>query len=396
MRSFTKSFTQPEPLSEAAIARAVAVMRTGSLHRYNADAGEGEAAALEREYAAWQGAEFCIACASGGYALQTALRSAGLKHGDLVLANAWTLAPVPGAIHAVGGVPVFVEIGDDCRIDVDDLAAKADASGAKLLMLSHMRGHIGDMDAVMEVCDARGVSVIEDCAHTMGAAWKGERSGNFGRAACFSTQTYKHMNSGEGGLLTTDDPDLAARATVLSGSYMLYERHGAGPDAAAFEQVRLETPNVSGRMDNLRAAILREELKGLEARVEAWNARYAVLEAALAEAPGLAPIPRRNEEAIVGSSIQFQARGIGAARLPDFVAALGARGVEVKWFGEATPKGFTSRYDSWRYLGEATPLPNTLAALACLLDMRIPLAFDLDDCRQIGAIVQEEAARFNT
>ena len=371
-----------------------AVLQTGRLHRYNVDAGEeSEAAALEREYAAWQGADYCIACTSGGYALQLALRAAGLQAGDKVLANAWTLAPVPGAIYASGGQPVFVEIDNACRIDLTDLASKADASGAKFLMPSHMRGHIADMEAIQAICESRGIVMIEDCAHTMGARWNGVLSGNFGYIACFSTQTYKHMNSGEGGLLTTNDPEIAARATILSGSYMLYDRHGAGPDATAFADVRLTTPNCSGRMDNMRAALLRAQLPDLPSKIDAWNRRYAILEAAIAQTQGLAPIPRPASEAYVGSSIQFQAISLEPAQVPDLLARLAARGVEVKWFGEADPRGFTSRYDTWRYLADINPLPNTLDALSKLLDMRIPLTFDEADCALIGAIIGEETAK---
>ena len=94
----TKSFTQQEPIPEEAVARVVEILRSGRLHRYNLAPGEeSEAAALEREFAAWQGVRYCVACASGGYALHVALRAAGLEPGDKVLANAWTLAPVPGA-----------------------------------------------------------------------------------------------------------------------------------------------------------------------------------------------------------------------------------------------------------------------------------------------------------
>ena len=97
-----------------------------------------------------------------------------------------------------------------------------------------MRGHLCDMDRLVPICDRRGVALIEDCAHTMGATWRGRRSGSFGLAGCFSTQTYKHMNSGEGGLLVSDDAEFMARATILSGSYMLYARHGAGPERRHF------------------------------------------------------------------------------------------------------------------------------------------------------------------
>ena len=210
--SFTKTFTQQEPIPEAGIQRAVEILQTGRLHRYNLVDGEtSEASVLESEFAKWQGVDYCVACTSGGYAIQLALRVCGVKQGDKILANAYTLAPVPGAMHNVGGEPVLVDIDENYHIDLDDLDAKASASGAKFLLLSHMRGHIADMDKIMQICHHHAICQIEDCAHTMGAKWRGIRSGNFGKVAAFSTQTYKHMNSGEGGFLTTNDAEIAAR-----------------------------------------------------------------------------------------------------------------------------------------------------------------------------------------
>ena len=150
---FTKAFTQQEPIPESGIARAVELMRQGRLHRYNLDKNDpNDTSQLEEAFAAWQGADYCLACTSGGYSIQLALRVCGVKQGDLVLANAYTLAPVPGAIHAVGGVPVLVDIDDNYHIDLDDLESKAASSQAKFLLLSHMRGHIADMDQVTEIC----------------------------------------------------------------------------------------------------------------------------------------------------------------------------------------------------------------------------------------------------
>jgi dTDP-4-amino-4,6-dideoxygalactose transaminase len=210
---FKGSFTQQEPIPAAAIEAAVAVMRTGRLHRYNLVGDEiGEVSRLEEEFAAFTGAKYCLAVASGGYAMSCALRAIGVGHGDRVLSNGFTLAPVPGAIASVGAQPVFVETTEALTIDIDDLAEKARASGGRVLLLSHMRGHICDMDRLMQVCDGLGIRVIEDCAHTMGAEWNGMPSGRHGLAACYSTQTYKHINSGEGGLITSDDPDLMSFA----------------------------------------------------------------------------------------------------------------------------------------------------------------------------------------
>ena len=391
MKQFEKSFTQQEAIPAKGIEDAVAILQSGRIHRYNTGPGElAETSLLEQEYAAYQGAKYCLAVTSGGQAMQIALRAAGLKHGDKILANAYTLAPVPGAIHACGGVPVFVEIGHDWLTDIDDLRAKAKSSGAKFFMLSHMRGHIADMDAIVAICEEFGITLIEDCAHTMGAKWQGKRSGNFGKVACFSTQTYKHMNSGEGGFLTTDDEELAARAVILSGSYMLYERHGAAPGDEVFRRIRLDTPNCSARLDNLRATILRAQLDHLDQNCKRWNDRYQALEAGLRGVAGIHVIERPQHEAYVGSSFQFHAH---VRDIPELVAACGKRGVELKWFGGEEPVAFTSRYDSWQYFGKVDPLPKTLKTLSTTIDLRVPLTFSLEDCSDIADIIADEAAR---
>lgn len=385
---FTGSFTQQEALPEAAIEAALNVLRHGRLHRYNVTEAElGETALLEQEFAAQVGAKYCLAVASGGYALATALRAIGVKHGDRVLTNAFTLAPVPGSIAAVGATPVFVGVTEELTIDLEDLAAKADQ--ATVLMLSHMRGHLCDMDRLMQICDAAGITVIEDCAHTMGAAWNGVASGRVGAVGCYSCQTYKHVNSGEGGLLITDDAEIAARAIMLSGSYMLYERHLAAPDPEVFEQVKYETPNISGRMDNLRAAILRPQLADLDRQVERWNARYQTVEAGLRDTPGLTLVERPQAERYVGSSIQFLLLDWSADSIAEVISRCARRGVELKWFGGAEPAGFTSRYDSWRYAA-AQSLPKSDRILAAILDMRVPLTFSLEDCAQIARIIRAE------
>jgi dTDP-4-amino-4,6-dideoxygalactose transaminase len=387
---FTGSFTQQEPLPPAAIDAALAVLQHGRLHRYNTAPGElSETALLEQEFAAQVGAKYCLAVASGGYAMATALRAAGVKAGDKVLTNAFTLAPVPGAIAAVGGVPVFVGVTEALVIDLEDLKAKLDQAG--VLLLSHMRGHLCDMDQLMALCDAAGVIVIEDCAHTMGAYWGDVPSGRFGAVGCFSCQTYKHVNSGEGGLLITDDAQIAARAVMYSGSYMLFERHLAAPPPAAFDQIKFETPNISGRMDNLRAAILRPQIAALPTQVGRWNARYAILEEGLRDTPGLLTVTRPAQERMVGSSFQFLLPGWSADKVTAVIDRCAQRGVELKWFGAAEPAGFTSRYDSWRYVPSA-PLPATDAILAGLIDMRVPLTFSHEDCALIARIIRSEVA----
>ncbi|MBU3000722.1 DegT/DnrJ/EryC1/StrS family aminotransferase [Roseovarius nubinhibens] len=387
---FTGNFTQQEPIPDEGIAAALEVMKSGRLHRYNLVGDEvGETGMLEREFAAYTGAKYALAVASGGYAMATALRAIGVKPGEKVLTNAFTLAPVPGAIASMGAVPVFVGVTEGLTIDLDDLEAKL--GQARVLMLSHMRGHLCDMDRLMALCNDAGVTVIEDCAHTMGAAWRGVPSGRHGLIGCYSTQTYKHMNSGEGGLFVTDDDEVMARATILSGSYMLYGRNGTVPPAEVFEEVKYHTPNVSGRMDHLRAAILRPQLARLDAQCAAWNARYQAVEAGLRDTGGLTIVERPEEETYVGSSIQFLLLDWSEAKIDEVVSRCKARGVELKWFGGAEPAGFTSRYDSWRY-APSERMPKSDRILKGILDMRLPLTFTVEDCELIARIIRAEVS----
>ena len=386
--TFTGNFTQQEPILDDAIEAALAVLHHGRLHRYNTAPGElSEAALLEQEFAALTGAAYALAVASGGYALATALRAVGVGPGDRVLTNAFTLAPVPGAIASVGAKPVFVGVTENLTLDLEDIERQADQ--ADVLMLSHMRGHICDMDRLAQICDARGLILIEDCAHTMGASWNGVASGRHGAVACYSTQTYKHINSGEGGFLITDDADIAARAVMLSGSYMLFERHLAAPPPEAFAELKYVTPNISGRMDNLRAAILRPQLRDLPRQIERWNERYQVLESGLRDTPGLRIVERHAKEVYVGSSFQFLLLDWEEDKVVDVVARCAARGVELKWFGTPEPHGFTSRYDSWCY-APGQSLPDSDRVLRGILDLRVPLTFSLEDCALIARIVRAE------
>lgn len=390
MKKFTKSFTQQESIPPEAIAAAVEVMQTGQLHRYNTNPGElSQTDLLEIDFAQYMDMPFALACSSGGYALHIAMRAAGVKTGDKVLCNAFTLAPVPGAIHNCGAVPILVDVGDDYCIDLDDLALKAKNSDARYFMLSHMRGHIVDMDRIMAICKQYNLLLIEDCAHTMGASWDGKKSGTFGDVACFSMQTYKHLNSGEGGFLISRDPDLMARAIMHSGSYMLYSNHAAAPAPEVFAEISYDTPNYSGRMDNLRAAILRPQLANLDKQCQRWNSRYRILEASFQHCKAINIPTRPEKEQFVASSIQFSLPSFNQTQILQAVSLCAERGVVLKWFGAAQPDGYTSRYDSWRYIEQMPHLPMTEHKLSSLMDMRIPLTFSEEDCQLIGEIIGE-------
>merc|ERR1719267_406444 len=153
-------------------------------------------------------------------------------------------------------------------------------------MLTHMRGKVTNMEEVYEIAAEHGLQVVEDCAHALGIQWEGTQLGRQAKVACFSTQSAKVINSGEGGFLCTDDPEIAARAACYAGCYeQLYEQHAIAPPAEVFDRVKFETPNYSLRMSDLTACCVIPQIDNIEERIEKYNARYAKMVARLSESP---------------------------------------------------------------------------------------------------------------
>ena len=384
---FGKDLSTPEPIPEEAIERAVALMRSGRLHRYGEQgSGYPEPSLLEQDYAAYVGSKYCVAVSSCGAAMFIALKALGVKSGDKVLTSTFTLAPVPGAIAHAGAQAVLIETSADYMTDLQDLERKAVSSDAKVFLLSHMRGHIADLQAVRAICDKYGIAVIEDCAHTMGAKWDGKHTGTWGKVGCYSAQTYKHINSGEGGLLVTDDDDVAAQAILMSGCYMMHDQHILRPSADVFERWQYVTPNFSMRMSNLAAALLRPQIGQIADRGRRWNHIYATLERELSRAKHVSVPARHAKEEFVASSIQFTL-DLKPRQIERFLKECDVRGLYIKWFGTPAPIAFTSNYAHWQYLTSKPNIPKSMDILNQLLDLRTPLSLTDDDCVLIGQIV---------
>jgi dTDP-4-amino-4,6-dideoxygalactose transaminase len=368
------------------------LLQSGRLHRYNTAEGEvSEVALLETEYAEYVGAKYCLGLSSCGSSIYVALKSVGVQPGDTILCNVFTLAPVPGAIENAGAEPIFVEITDEYLTDLKDLEKKAVQSEARYFLLSHMRGHIVDMDRVLGICQDLGITLIEDCAHTVGCRWGETFTGCFGKVGSYSTQTYKHMNSGEGGLLVTDEDDVIAKAILYSGSYMLYEHHISRPPLEVFDQYKTIIPNYSLRMSNLAAALIRPQLADLDRQCRRWNRRYDVIEAELTGVPHIRIPKRQPKEKYIGSSMQFTLCNTESIYAEKFVKTCRERGVELSWYGSEQLHGFTSSWASWRYIKEIPSLPNTRKILDFMCDFRIPLTFSIADCQTIAAIIRQTA-----
>src|SRR6056297_2915216 len=219
-----------EPIPEAARAEIDRLLQSGDLFRYTA-AQDAPVSLLEQEFADVMGSKYALAVSSCSAALFLSLKALGLPHGARILIPGFTFAAVPSSVVHADCQPVLCEVGEDYRIDIADFTARLD--GISAVIVSHMRGHTSDMDAIMSLCAARDIPVIEDAAHSLGTTWAGRKIGTIGRVGCFSFQSYKLLNAGEGGILVTDDPDLVARAVIMSGAYEHnWAKHMTEDDAA--------------------------------------------------------------------------------------------------------------------------------------------------------------------
>jgi dTDP-4-amino-4,6-dideoxygalactose transaminase len=363
-----------EPIPEAARAEIDRLLLSGDLFRYTAPEG-APVALLEAEFAALLGSRFALAVSSCSAALFLSLKALDLPRGARVLIPAFTFAAVPSSVVHAECVPVLVEVGPDYRVDLADFAAKLPE--AQAVMISHMRGHTSDMNAIMALCDAAGVPVVEDAAHSLGTEWNGRKIGTIGRVGCFSFQSYKMINAGEGGILVTDDPEIAARAVIMSGAYEEnWKKHPGLQNSFCHWQNRLPLYNL--RLQNLSAAVIRPQLPLLQARVDRGRANHDHVAARLNGCAWLTVPPALPQEIRAPDSIQFNLTGGWSdAQALGFQAAAKARGVSVQVFGLSA--GNARAFWNWQFLDDLPDLPQTRAMLMRACDVRLPTRLERAD-----------------
>jgi dTDP-4-amino-4,6-dideoxygalactose transaminase len=377
-----------DPIPGTAMAEVERLLSSGDLFRYTAPEG-APVALLEAEFANLLGTHYALAVSSCSAALFLALKALNLPRGAKVLIPAFTFAAVPSAVVHADCTPVLVEVGADFRIDFEDFCAKLD--GADAVLISHMRGHTSDMDRIMAECDARGLPVIEDAAHSLGTVWNGRKIGTIGRIGCFSFQSYKLVNAGEGGMLVTDDPELAARAVIMSGAYEHnWKKHPGLQNSYHHWQNRLPLYNM--RMQNLSAAVIRPQLPLIEARVSAGRRNHDYVAQRLQSSPAIAVPSALPGESRAPDSLQFNLLGFGRDDdVRAFQNAAAERGVPVQVFGLSTDNA--RAYWNWRFLGDLPDLPKTRAMLMRACDLRLPARLTLPELDYIAdailAAIQE-------
>ena len=363
----TPDVYQAEPIPAAAREEIERLLQSGDLFRYTAPEG-APVARLEAEFAAHLGVRYALAVSSCSAALFLAMKALDLPRGARVLIPAFTFAAVPSAVVHADCVPVLVEVGESLRIDLDDFHTKLD--GADAVLISHMRGHTSDMDAIMAACAAKGIPVIEDAAHSLGTTWSGRNIGTIGKIGCFSFQSYKLVNAGEGGMFVTDDPELAARAIIMSGAYEHnWKKHPGLQNSFLHWQNKLPLYNM--RMQNLSAAVIRPQLPEIAARVAAGRRGHDRVAAQLMEHPWFDVPPALPQEVRAPDSLQFLLRGFDSDDSAlAFQEAAGRHGVKVQVFGLS--KDNARAYWNWQFLGDLPDLPKTRAMLMRACDLRIP------------------------
>ena len=210
---------------------------------------------FEQQLADYVGVSECVSCNSGTDALYLALRALKIRAGDEVITTPFTFVATGETISAVGATPIFVDIDPQTfNLDLSQIAA-AITPRTKAILPVHLFGQPVDMTRLMAIAQAHHLAVIEDCAQATGAEWAGQKVGSIGQIGCFSFYPTKNLGAcGDGGAITTSDPEIAATLRMLrdhgrrSGYY--HEEFG-----------------VNSRLDAVQAAILQIKLRYLDR----WN-----------------------------------------------------------------------------------------------------------------------------
>lgn len=266
---------------------------------------------LEKRIARWLGVNFAVGVASGTDALHLALVAAGVGQGDEVITTAFTFIATAQAISMVGARPVFVDIdGTSFNLDPDKIEAKI-TSKTKAIMPVHLYGLSADMTKIMALANQHDLRVIEDACQAIGATWQGKKVGSFGQAGCFSFFPTKNLGCfGDGGLVATDDAQIAEKVKMLRG-------HGS--------QVRddYKILGFNSRLDAVQAAVLTIKLPHLDSWNKQRQKNAALYRKLLAQAPVELPLAAAAAGHVYN---QFTIK-IAAGRRDEIKQALAARGI---------------------------------------------------------------------
>lgn len=277
---------------------------------------------FEKRFAAFQEAEYGVCVVNGTVALEVALRAAGVEPGDEVIVPAYTFIATATSCLAVGARPVFADVDPETmQIDPNDALSKV-TEKTRAIIPVHLGGHPVDMDAIGRLAQKQGLFVIEDAAQAHGAVWRERRVGAIGHLGAFSFQSSKNMTAGEGGIVLTNDEQLADAAwsihnvgRVRQGQWYQHERIGWNL-----------------RMTEFQAAVLLCQLERMEELIRLREANAAALSRLLEQLPGVRPLgrdPRVKTHAWHLYLFRYDREAFAGLSKQDFVRALQAEGIPV-------------------------------------------------------------------
>lgn len=277
-------------------------------------------ATFEREFAAKIGAKYALAVTSGTAALQCAVNALEIGPGDEVILPAWTWHSCYCAIVLAGALPVFAEIDTSFNIDPTDIEHRITPK-TKAIMAVHLQGNPCDIDRVLAIARKHNLRVIEDCAQSVGASYKGRRLGSIGDIAIYSLQLNKTITAGEGGAVTTSDPALFERAVRFHDVGMIRSVHEKWTG-----QQRL-SPFVGAnfRMNEFSGGVLLAQVRKLDRIIADVRANARRVYDGIRDLPGirLRRLPDPEGELGTGVYIDFQTK----ARRDRFMTAMKAENI---------------------------------------------------------------------
>ncbi|HTT95648.1 MAG TPA: DegT/DnrJ/EryC1/StrS family aminotransferase [Solirubrobacterales bacterium] len=232
---------------------------------------------FEREFADWCGSKFSVGVSSGTAALELALRALGIGPGDEVVVPTNSFIATAEAVSAVGATPRLVDVDEETSLLTAEIVAAALTPATRCVIPVHLYGRTVEMGPLAELCEARGLYLIEDACQAHGSTYEGRRAGSIGHVGCFSFYPTKNLGAwGDGGALVTDDERIAERVRLLRS-------HGEGA------RHHHEMPARTDRLDGLQAAILSVKLGHLDAANQRRREAGATLTEALAGSSVIAP-----------------------------------------------------------------------------------------------------------
>lgn len=352
------------------VAAAAVTLSRGRLSRYAGSSGSSTDR-FERELAAHVGVQHALAVNSGTSALVCALVALGIGPGDEVLVPAYTWVSDAAAVVCVGAVPVLVDVDESLTVDVDD-AERRVTSRTRAVIAVHMSNLVCDMERLLSMAEGKGLHVIEDACQAIGVTYRGRQAGGLAHIGVFSFNQHKNLRSGEGGAVLTDDVRLHTRATMFHdvGSYTRAAARGSYPEPV-FVGMNL-------RMPELSSAVLRPQLRGLDAQMRRRRQRRAMWLEELAGRTDVRPSPHHDPQAAVGLTVLFDdpedaqqfAEAPGVTRLLDT-----GRHVHTNWTPILEQRTHDPRVDPWRGREAA---PQTCTRTLDILSRSCGIALDPD------------------